>query len=252
MWSTPSSTARRRTARAASGSRGAPKTPGPASCMAPKPMRRTGLSPRKEVVVMPTPCATVARRTRRASILGLAPPPTRRDQLAEFLRLHREALSPDTVGLPAGGRRRTPGLRREELAGLAGVGLSWYTWLEQSRDITPSAGALDALARALALEPAKRRHLFALAGVPLPAGAGDYPVEAPPGLRDLVLGLAPNPAYLIGPRTDVLTWNAGAKRMLGEPARAPDGRPNLLWWLFTDPEPRGPQWEGTGRNSLAR
>src|SRR3954453_9490893 len=211
MWSTPSSIARRRTARAAAGSRGGPKTPGPASCMAPKPMRWTGLSPRKEVVVMPAPCATVAPGTRREAILGLAPPPTRRDQLADFLRLHREATTPDSVGLPAGGRRRTPGLRREELAGLAGVGLSWYTWLEQSRDITPSASVLDALARALALDPAERRHLFDLAGVPLPAGAGDYPVEAPPELRDLVLGLAPHPAYLIGPRTDVLTWNAGAK-----------------------------------------
>src|SRR3954454_11377790 len=130
MWPPPSSTARRRTARAPSGSRGGPKTPGPASCMAPKPMRRMGLSPRKEVVVMPTGCATVARRTRRAAILGLAPPPTRRDELADFLRLHREAISPASVGLPANGRRRTPGLRREELAGRAGVGLSWYTWLE--------------------------------------------------------------------------------------------------------------------------
>jgi transcriptional regulator with XRE-family HTH domain len=201
---------------------------------------------------MPTGCATVARRTRRAAILGLAPPPTRRDELADFLRLHREAISPASVGLPANGRRRTPGLRREELAGRAGVGLSWYTWLEQGRDITPSASVLDALARALDLDAPERRHLFDLAGVPLPPAAGPYPDEAPPELAELVRGLEPNPAYLVGPRLDVLAWNAGAARMLGEPARAPDGRPNLLWWLFTDPEPRGPQWEGTGRNSLAR
>jgi transcriptional regulator with XRE-family HTH domain len=201
---------------------------------------------------MPAPCATVAPRTRRPSILGLAPPPTRRDQLADFLRLHREATTPDSVGLPGGGRRRTPGLRREELAGLAGVGLSWYTWLEQGRDITPSASVLDALARVLDLGSAERRHLFDLAGVPPPAAAGDYPDTAPPELAGIVEGLEPNPAYLVGPRTDVLAWNGGATRMLGEPSRAPDGRPNLLWWLFTAPAPRGPQWEDTGRNALAR
>src|SRR3954451_10846910 len=171
--------------------------------MAPKPMRRMGLSPRKEVVVMPTGCATVARRTRRAAILGLAPPPTRRDELADFLRLHREAISPASVGLPASGRRRRPALRREELAGRAGVGLSWYTWLEQGRDITPSASVLDALARVLDLDGAERRHLFHLAGVPLPPRAEPYPHEAPEELAVVVAGLEPNPAYLLGPRTDV-------------------------------------------------
>jgi transcriptional regulator with XRE-family HTH domain len=198
-----------------------------------------------------TPCATVGRRTRGASILGLAPPPTRRDQLAEFLRHHRERTTPESLGLPANGRRRTPGLRREEVAQLAGVGLSWYTWLEQGRDITPSAGVLDALARVLDLDPPEHAHLFDLAGVAIPA-AEDYPTEAPTELRAIVEGLAPNPAYLIGPRTDVLVWNAAAERVLGEPSRAPDGVQNLLWWMFTDPSRRGPSWEDTARNTLAR
>jgi transcriptional regulator with XRE-family HTH domain len=198
-----------------------------------------------------TPCATVGRRTRGASILGLAPPPTRRDQLAEFLRHHRERTTPESLGLPANGRRRTPGLRREEVAQLAGVGLSWYTWLEQGRDITPSAGVLDALARVLDLDPPEHAHLFDLAGVAIPA-AEDYPTEAPAELRAIVEGLAPNPAYLIGPRTDVLVWNAAAERVLGEPSRAPDGVQNLLWWMFTDPSRRGPSWEDTARNTLAR
>ena len=171
-----------------------------------------------------SPCATVARRTRGASILGLAPPPTRRDQLAEFLRHHRERTTPESVGLPANGRRRTPGLRREEVAQLAGVGLSWYTWLEQGRDITPSASVLDALARVLDLDPPEHAHLFDLAGVALPA-AEDYPTEAPAELREIVEALAPNPAYLIGPRTDVLVWNAAAARMLGEPIARPRRRP---------------------------
>jgi hypothetical protein len=140
MWSTPSSTARRSTASAASRSRGGPKTPGPASCIAPNPMWPIGRPPSVEIfdVVMPPPCATVTRATRRALILGVPPPPseTRRAELAEFLK-HRRALVSETVGLEANGRRRTPGLRREEIAQLAGVGLSWYTWLEQGRNIRP-------------------------------------------------------------------------------------------------------------------
>ena len=186
------------------------------------------------------------------SILGPAPPPTRRQEFAEFLRHHREATSPDTVGLSANGHRRTPGLRREEVSQLAGVGLSWYTWLEQGREITPSASVLDALARVYDLDPPQRAHLFDLAGVPLPATGGAYPHEAPPELREVVRGLEPNPAYLIGPRTDVLAWNGAATRMLGAVGPAPDGIPNLLWWLFTAPGPRGPTWSATGRNTLAR
>ena len=161
-------------------------------------------------------------------------------------------MTPQDVGLPANGRRRTPGLRREEVAQLAGVGLSWYTWLEQGRDIKPSAQVLDALARVLRLDTAERAHLFHLARVELPLPAGDYPREAPPDLAHFVERVAPYPAYLIGPRTDVLAWNAAATAMLGEPTRAPDGRQNLLWWLFTGDEPRTEQRQATARSTLAR
>src|SRR6202167_6542262 len=104
----------------------------------------------------------------------------RRDELRAFLRSRRARLSPADVGLPDdGGRRRTPGLRREELAGLAGVGVSWYTWLEQGRDIHPPPDVLDALARALRLDAAERATLFALARteLPLPEGPGAAPAE---------------------------------------------------------------------------
>lgn len=185
-------------------------------------------------------------------ILGLAPPPTRHEEFGDFLRLHRERTSPDAVGLSGNGRRRTPGLRREEVSQLAGVGLSWYTWLEQGRDITPSASVLDALARVYSLDRPERDHLFHLAGVPLPAFAGEYPREAPLQLRNLVLGLEPNPAYLLGPRADVLAWNVGARRLLGEPTYAPDGAQNVLWWMFTDARPHVAGWEATGRRTLAR
>src|SRR4051794_3482890 len=133
MWLTPCSTAVRRTAMASSRSCGGPQTPGPGSCIAPKPIRLIAWPFREYVVAfMPTRCATVAGGTRGASIVGAAPPPSstgRRAELADFLRTRRALVAPGDVGLEANGRRRTPGLRREEVAQLAGVGLSWYTWL---------------------------------------------------------------------------------------------------------------------------
>lgn len=186
--------------------------------------------------------------------MGLAPPPSadRRSELADFLRDRRARVTPASLGLPANGRRRTPGLRREEVAQLAGVGLSWYTWLEQGRDIRPSAQMLDALARVLRLGTAERTHLFHLARVELPLPGGDYPREAPPELAAIVDGLVPHPAYLIGPRADVLAWNRAAVALLGEPAAAPDGRPNLLWWLLASGERPDEQSRATGRAALAR
>jgi len=186
--------------------------------------------------------------------VGPTPPgsETRRSELSDFLRQRRALVSPQSAGLEANGRRRTPGLRREEVAQLAGVGLSWYTWLEQGRDIKPSAQVLDSLARVLRLDAAERAHLFHLARVELPLASGEYPREAPPELRALVDSLVPNPAYLLGPRTDVLAWNRAAALVIGAPQPAPDGRPNLLWWLFTTDAPRGEQWRATARNTLAR
>ena len=111
---------------------------------------------------------------------------------------------------------------------------------------------LDALARALGLDAAEHAHLFHLAGVPIPAANGVYPHEAPAELAAVVEGLEPNPAYLLGPRTDVLAWNAAATRLLGEVSRAPDGRRNLMWTLFTRPGPAPPGREATARYTLAR
>lgn len=183
--------------------------------------------------------------------MGVTPPPSRHAELGEFLRLHRERTTPESVGLVPEGRRRTPGLRREEVSLLAGVGLSWYTWLEQGRDVTPSAGVVDALSRVLQLTTAERIHLFHLAGVPVPTSAGPYPQEAPPDLAAIVAGLAPAPAYLFGPRLDVLAWNPSATALLGTPTAGPDGRQNLLWWMFTA-DGRGEQWNTTVRQTLAR
>jgi len=103
-------------------------------------------------------------------------PAARRREAGDFLRSRRERLTPSDVGLPSGFRRRTPGLRREEVAMLADVGTTWYTWLEQGRDVRPSNEVLSALAGALRLDPTERRHLFVLHDRPAPeerpAGGG--------------------------------------------------------------------------------
>ncbi len=193
--------------------------------------------------------------------MAVASSPSRRDELRAFLRSRRARLSPADIGLPDnGGRRRTPGLRREELAALAGVGVSWYTWLEQGRDINPSPDVLDALARALRLDPAERRTLFALARTELPladdiAGTDSAQLDGEIGeLIALVESLHPNPAYLLGPMTRILAWNRAASVVLGSPDHLPADRRYLLWWLMVEPGEGGmtAQREGTARNTLAR
>src|ERR1700690_1135317 len=132
---------------------------------------------------------------------------TRRADLAEFLRARRAALGPADVGLPAGGRRRTQGLRREEVALLAGVSVSWYTWLEQGRPINASVDVLDALARALQLDAVERDHLLALAGHPMRRPIAPGGERASDALRRLLRSLEPAPAYILGPRWDFVEWN---------------------------------------------
>lgn len=157
-----------------------------------------------------------------------------RDGLAEFLRTRRERLSPADVGLPSGGRRRTPGLRREEVAALAGVGLTWYTWLEQGREIGVSSAFLDSLARVLRLDAAERRHLYLLAHARPPVEPARTWCQVPPLVGRLVHDLAPHPAYVLNLRWDVLAHNAPAEAAFGFAAQPP-ARRNLLWMLFTDP-----------------
>src|ERR1700722_4188070 len=112
---------------------------------------------------------------RRMNIMTTATTATaaRRTELAAFLRARRERISPEDAGLPPGARRRTAGLRREELAQLAGVGVTWYTWLEQGRPINASTQVLDAIARTLQLDSAEHRHLYTLAQVPDVRGPGE-------------------------------------------------------------------------------
>jgi len=169
------------------------------------------------------------------------PTPQRLDRtradLSEFLRLRRARLSPTDLGLPAGGRRRTPGLRREEVAALAAVGLAWYTWFEQGRNISVSAGFLENLARVLKLDAAERRHLYLLAHQRPPAEPGRTWCTVPPQVRRLMDDLPARPAYILNLRWDVVVWNAAADRVFNF-SDQPPGRRNLLWMLFVVPAMR--------------
>src|SRR5579859_4958228 len=130
-----------------------------------------------------------------------------RSEFGNFLRSRRAKLNPRSVGLPDGRRRRAPGLRREEVAELAGIGVDWYIRLEQGRSVTPSVTTIDALARALRLNKAEHAHLRTLARN---AGRRPFaPEVVPDTLRRVVEGLD-QPAYILGRRWDVLVWNKAA------------------------------------------
>lgn len=170
---------------------------------------------------------TAPARMSRAEAAAL-----RRRELGAFLRSRRERLLPAEVGLPAGGRRRTPGLRREEVASLAGVGMTWYTWLEQGRDINASEQVLDAIARTLLLDPHERAHLFTLAGTAVPGAAPEDQVVSPE-LRAVLDQLHPYPAFVTNGRFDLLAYNRAYVGLLGDLDALPFEERNTVWIMFT-------------------
>ncbi|GGV38142.1 transcriptional regulator [Actinomadura cremea] len=139
----------------------------------------------------------------------------RRAELRDFLRTRRARLTPAAVGMPDGGRRRTPGLRREEVAVLAGVGVSWYTWLEQGRDIKVSEDVLDAICRALRLDGAEREHLYLLAGLNPPRADAGPAVPVTPELQRLLDAWSPRPAYIRERHWNLIAVNEAAREVFG-------------------------------------
>ncbi|MEU7852232.1 helix-turn-helix transcriptional regulator [Nonomuraea sp. NPDC049141] len=157
-----------------------------------------------------------------------------RTELAEFLRSRRARVTPQDVALPSGGQRRTPGLRRQEVAQLAGMSIDYYIRLEQGRGPHPSRQVLNALARALMLGQDERVHLFNLAGQALetPRMRGDVPA----GVRHLIAFLEELPAYVVDVKYDILVWNPLAGLLLGDlDSRSRDDL-NVIRWLFRDPD----------------
>ena len=159
----------------------------------------------------------------------------RRHELAAFLRSRRERISPEQVGLVRGLRRRTPGLRREEVAQLSAVGVTWYTWLEQARDIQVSVQVLDAIARALLLDPSERAHLFRLADAADPSPATVCPVVTP-DLRALLEQVEPFPACLQNSRYDILAHNRTYGLLLCDLDALPPEDRNCMILSYTHPE----------------
>jgi hypothetical protein len=164
----------------------------------------------------------------------------RRAELAAFLRTRRERITPEQAGLPPGSRRRTPGLRREEVAQLSGVGVTWYTWLEQGRPINASPQVLGAVARTLLLDQAEREHLFRLADLPDAAtAAGDGAAvgeEVLPEVQEVLDALSPMPASAVNERFDLLAWNTPYAVMWPRITGAAPGERNTLWHIFTQPD----------------
>jgi transcriptional regulator with XRE-family HTH domain len=162
----------------------------------------------------------------------------RRAELADFLRRRRAGIKPEDVGLPNGGRRRTPGLRREEVALLAGVGTTWYTWLEQGRDVRASLDVLEALARALRLTPAERTHLILLGRGEEPPPVTPPPERVSASLRRLIGNLGLNPAFILGRRWDYLAWNRATAALFGDLGSVHRSARNHVWLTFMDPARR--------------
>jgi transcriptional regulator with XRE-family HTH domain len=165
---------------------------------------------------------------------GMTTTGLRRDELAAFLRTRRARLRPAEVGLPDGVRRRTPGLRRQEVAQLAGMSVDYYIRLEQGRGPHPSGQVLAALARALLLTRDERAYLFRVAGQsPPPTPGPSREVDA--GLRHLIDAMTDTPAYVVDARYDVLAWNRLAEHFVGDLSAVPDADRNMIRWMFRRP-----------------
>lgn len=156
----------------------------------------------------------------------------KRTELAAFLRSRRERISPDDVGIPAGQRRRTAGLRREEVAALAGVGVTWYTWLEQGRPIHASPQVLDAVARTLQLDAVERQHMFRLAETSDSADAAALAPPLAPEIQPILDQLSPLPAYVLTERFDIAAYNAGYAALFPRVADQPPAERNTIMSCF--------------------
>ena len=180
----------------------------------------------------------------------------RRREIADFLRTRRMRRQPEELGLPRGRRRRTPGLRREEVATAAGVCAEWYTWLEQARDVQPSVHVLTRIGEALRLEPHETRHLLTLGGYAVPVSGSDVPRSVSVSLRlqRLIDQMEFGPAWVFGERWDIVAWNRAAFVIHGDLAPLQGIERNALYQLFLGDRIRATlvDWDMHGRQCVAK
>jgi transcriptional regulator with XRE-family HTH domain len=180
----------------------------------------------------------------------------RRRQIADFLKTRRMRRQPEELGLPRGRRRRTPGLRREEVASAAGVSAEWYTWLEQARDVRPSVQVLTRIAEALRLEPHETRHLLTLGGYAVAVSGADLPHSVSVSLRlqRLIDQMDVGPAWVLGERWDILAWNRAAWVIHGDLVGLQGIERNALYQLFLGDRLRSilVDWDKHGRPCVAK
>lgn len=155
-------------------------------------------------------------------------------ELADFLKTRRAKILPSQVGLSSATRRRTPGLRREEVAQLAGIGITWYTWLEQGRTIHVSTQVIESLSRVLLLDKQERIHFYLLANQPLPADIPGYQGTASPILQHVLDSLIFCPSLVADQRWNVIAWNEAACLVLGDFSKMNVRERNIVWAMFTD------------------
>lgn len=159
-------------------------------------------------------------------------------ELADFLKTRRAKIAPSQVGLASTTRRRTPGLRREEVAQLAGIGLTWYTWLEQGRPIHVSSSVIESLSRVLLLDKQERIHLYLLANQPLPTDLSEKQGTVSPMLQHILDRLSLCPSLVTDQRWNVIAWNREACLMYGDFEKMNQRERNIVWAVFTNPRYR--------------
>ncbi len=178
----------------------------------------------------------------------------RLQELGDFLRTRRARLSPEELGLPRGSRRKTPGLRRAEVAQMVGVSVDWYTWLEQGRAIRPSTQVLERLAQTLRLDANERNHLFLLAQQQAAPVLLPEMESVSPALQHFLDQFGARPAFVSGRRGDVLAWNDAGCAVFGDLRQRAGRERNTIWGVFTNPLARQfiVNWEEDARYLLAQ
>ena len=178
----------------------------------------------------------------------------RLQELKDFLLTRRQQLSPEPMSLSAGEKRRTPGLRRAEVAQLAGISVDWYTWLEQGRPVTASPQVLESLARALHLDDSEREYLFFLALQQPPTKRAPSNQAVSTKVQNFLDHLGTNPAYITGERWDIVAWNEAACAVFGDFGQMSPRERNAIWRMFLAPTHRQMlvDWEENARHVLAQ